>query len=87
MTTIDPGLSAGKLRYVNDDEPGIARRRLGNTRAVCRACYIHPAVFERWEQGKLDQDVAEIRRARPQRKGLDREETLAAVWLQRHAGG
>jgi DNA topoisomerase-1 len=25
--------------------------RLGNTRAVCRGCYIHPAVFEAYERG------------------------------------
>ena len=81
-----PETKTGKAKALNK-AIDLVSRRLGNTRAVCRACYIHPAVFERWEQGKLDQDVAEIRRARPQRKGLDREETLAAVWLQRHAGG
>ena len=27
---------------------------LGNTPAVCRACYIHPAVVEAFERGKLD---------------------------------
>lgn len=61
-------------------------RRLGNTRAVCRACYIHPAIIERWEQGKLPDDLAEIKSRRPRRKGLDEEETLAAVWLERFAG-
>ena len=81
-----PETKTGKAKALNK-AIDLVSRRLGNTRAVCRACYIHPAVFERWEQGKLDQDVVQIRRARPQRKGLDREETLAAVWLQRHAGG
>ena len=28
-------------------------RRLGNTPAVCRACYIHPAVLEAFEAGAL----------------------------------
>jgi DNA topoisomerase-1 len=27
--------------------------RLGNTRSVCRKCYIHPAVLAAFEQGKL----------------------------------
>ena len=27
--------------------------RLGNTVAVCRKCYIHPAVFEAFERGRL----------------------------------
>lgn len=62
-------------------------RRLGNTRAVCRACYIHPAVFENWEQGQLADEVAAIRAKRPRRSGLDAEETIASVWLQQNAGG
>jgi DNA topoisomerase-1 len=33
---------------------------LGNTAAVCRACYIHPAVFEAFEKGRLP---AGLRRA------------------------
>lgn len=28
-------------------------KRLGNTRAVCRKCYIHPAVIEAYEAGEL----------------------------------
>ena len=36
---------------------------LGNTAAVCRACYIHPAVFEAFEAGTLSPKLAA--RARP----------------------
>jgi DNA topoisomerase-1 len=32
--------------------------RLGNTVAVCRKCYIHPAVFEGFTAGTLCQDLA-----------------------------
>jgi DNA topoisomerase-1 len=28
-----------------------ASRKLGNTRAVCRRCYVHPAVFDAYRQG------------------------------------
>lgn len=31
----------------------VVANRLGNTRAVCRQSYIHPAVFERWQGGTL----------------------------------
>jgi DNA topoisomerase IB len=30
---------------------------LGNTPAVCRASYIHPAVFEGWRDGSLQRAV------------------------------
>ena len=41
-------------------------RRLGNTPAVCRACYIHPAVIEAYEAGTL----------KPLRAGADPERRL-----------
>jgi DNA topoisomerase I len=31
----------------------IVAERLGNTPAICKACYIHPAVFERYLDGTL----------------------------------
>lgn len=41
-------------------------QRLGNTPAVCRACYIHPAVIEAYEAGEL----------KPLRAGADPERRL-----------
>jgi DNA topoisomerase-1 len=32
--------------------------RLGNTVAVCRKCYIHPAIFERYSDGRLASELA-----------------------------
>ncbi|QBF27121.1 DNA topoisomerase IB [Pseudomonas tructae] len=51
--------------------------RLGNTPAVCRRCYIHPALFEHFTQGAL----ATLPRART-RKGLEAEEVALAQFLQ-----
>ncbi len=34
-------------------------KRLGNTRAVCRKCYIHPAVFEAYLDGGIASTAAE----------------------------
>jgi DNA topoisomerase-1 len=33
---------------------------LGNTPAICRKCYIHPALFERYREGRLAPYAAEI---------------------------
>lgn len=52
-------------------------RQLGNTPAVCRRCYIHPAVLE----GFLLGDLAKLPRVR-QRKGLRQEEVALATFLQ-----
>lgn len=52
-------------------------RQLGNTPAICRKCYIHPAVLEGFLQGHL----ALLPRTR-QRKGLRVEEVALASYLQ-----
>ena len=49
--------------------------QLGNTRTVCRKCYIHPLVLDRWQEGTLGEEVAasppslaaDARRPRPGR--------------------
>ncbi|MFC3943934.1 DNA topoisomerase [Pseudomonas gingeri NCPPB 3146 = LMG 5327] len=53
-------------------------RQLGNTPAVCRKCYIHPAVLEAFVLG----DLAKLPRPRV-RKGLNLEEAGLAMFLQR----
>ena len=60
---------------------------LRNTRAVCRRCYIHPAVIQSWEAGTLAAEIAEIRRrARRPRSGLDPDEAVVLRWLAARAG-
>lgn len=57
---------------------------LGNTRAVCRASYIHPDVEAQWRAGRLCDDIGAIaRRARRPRAGLDRDEAIVLAWLRR----
>ena len=51
--------------------------QLGNTPAVCRKCYIHPAVLEHFMLGEL----ARLPKAR-QRKGLRMEEVALASFLE-----
>lgn len=53
-------------------------RQLGNTPAVCRKCYIHPAVLDAFMLGAL----AELPRPRL-RKGLRAEEVAMAMFLER----
>lgn len=55
--------------------------RLGNTRAVCRKCYIHPAIAEAWLAGTLDSDLESL--PKTPRKGLDGPESLALRWLEK----
>jgi len=56
---------------------------LGNTRAVCRQCYIHPHVIESWLAGTLPDELATARRAfRKIKPGLDEAEMVALKWLE-----
>jgi len=78
-----PGASKREMtRQLNGIVDRVARR-LNNTRAVCRRCYIHPAVIEAWEDGRLASEMLEIRRRRRKPfKGLSEEESLVLRWLR-----
>ncbi|MEH6564001.1 MAG: DNA topoisomerase IB [Halopseudomonas sp.] len=55
-------------------------KQLGNTPAVCRKCYIHPAVLEHFNLGEL------ARLPKPRvRKGLKAEEVALAMFLEQLA--
>lgn len=77
-----PETKTAKTRVLNQVIDKIAAA-LVNTRSVCRKCYIHPAVIESWLEGRLAEEIKEVRRrtSRP-RTGLDLEETLLLRWLE-----
>lgn len=54
---------------------------LGNTRTVCRSCYIHPRLFESWEGGTLNEELKAARSVRITAPGLEDDERLALKWL------
>jgi DNA topoisomerase I len=75
------GLAATTNRVVD-----AVAARLGNTRAVCRRCYIHPLVLARWEAGSVAEEIAALRRRfRRTPGGLDRSEYLTLRWLEARA--
>lgn len=45
------------------DVVAVVAERLGNTMAVCRKCYIHPAIFIAFERGKMKLNNLRSRRA------------------------
>lgn len=71
-----PGSEAEARRHVQSAIESVAKR-LGNTRAVCRKCYIHPAVLDAYLEGSLVRTKARLGRrssAEPERNGLTAEE-------------
>jgi len=60
-------------------------RRLGNTVAVCRKCYVHPAVVEAYLEGSLAKALR--RKGAAPLDGLRDEEAAVLMFLQRQAGG
>ena len=60
-------------------------KMLGNTPAICRKCYIHPAIFDGYLDGSLLQTLqrrAEERLAEPG-DGLTAEEAAVTAFLSR----
>ena len=45
-------------------------KRLGNTKAVCRKCYIHPVIFDAYLDGSMLDTIAQ--RARRVSRAVDR---------------
>lgn len=77
-----PEVKAGMKRVLNGVIDRVAQR-LGNTRAVCRSCYIHPQVIESWEEGALAAQMQAAGRSRRKRPdGLDEDEALVLAWLK-----
>ena len=57
--------------------------RLGNTRAVCRKYYVHPALLKAYLMGETIPQPAPLRRSRRQRgAALRRDEVLVLQFLQ-----
>jgi DNA topoisomerase-1 len=81
--TEPPESQAQQKRMMNSVIDKVAER-LGNTRAVCRKCYIHPQVFEAWAQGQLSAEMAEANKRKRSIEGLDEEEALVLRWLKTH---
>jgi DNA topoisomerase-1 len=72
------GSQAEARRQLNQAVEAVAKK-LGNTRAVCRKCYIHPAVIDAYLAGSLQQKVqgrreeaAVLALVKPRRNGVPR---------------
>lgn len=80
LVTFERGFQRTADPLVETDVGSIVKQvaeRLGNTPAVCRRCYIHPAVLEHYALGRL----ADLP-SRRVRKGLDPEEVALLLFLQ-----
>jgi DNA topoisomerase-1 len=53
LRQLEPPRSVTESRRVVVQAIESVSRKLGNTRAVCRKCYVHPAIVESYERGEL----------------------------------
>lgn len=81
-----PETRTGAARSLNAVIDQVASR-LGNTRAVCRAAYIHPRVIEAWTEGTLAGGLAQAQRGRKQVDGLAKDEAALLRWLGARRSG
>jgi DNA topoisomerase-1 len=77
-----PGTKRDRTLAINRVVDKVAAR-LRNTRSVCRRCYIHPEVIEAWFDGRLDEEIAELRRRFPKPlTRLEFDESIVLRWLR-----
>ena len=53
LRDVEPPRSAAEARRVVGRAVEAVAVRLGNTKAVCRKCYVHPEIIESYERGEL----------------------------------
>lgn len=53
LRELEPPRSAADARRVLGRVMEAVAARLGNTKAVCRKCYVHPEIVESYERGEL----------------------------------
>ena len=83
FSELEPPETKRGLAVATNNVVDAVSTHLGNTRAVCRKCYIHPLVLASWEEGRLTEEVAAIcRKYRRPPRGLDRSEYIALRWLE-----
>ena len=75
----DPPVSGRKTKAVIVKAVERVSQHLGNTPAVCRACYIHPTVLEAFADGSLLQKLNSRRRVR---RGLSADECAVLALLE-----
>ena len=77
-----PESRTATARVLNHAVDQVANR-LGNTRAVCRKSYIHPAVVDAWLEGRLADEMSSVRQSiEAPIPGLDADETIGFLWLR-----
>ena len=74
-----PTSQAQAKRNVNQAIDTVAER-LGNTRAICRKCYVHPAVIDAYLEGRLEDELA----ATSSSEGLSDDESATLGLLLAH---
>lgn len=81
----DPALPTPKARAVRATKS--VADRLGNTPAVCRKCYIHPAVFQAFEDPAMRERWEAARAEAKGIDGLEKEEAALLRFLTGVNGG
>ena len=83
FSEIEPPATKRGLAIATNKVIDAVSGQLGNTRTVCRKCYVHPLVLTSWQEGRLAEEVATVRRRfRRAPAGLRRGEYITLRWLE-----
>ena len=80
LATLGPAKSERMIRKRVTQAIDAVAARLGNTRAVCRQCYVHPGVLDAYADGNIPAALARPGRVK---KGLSSHEAAVAALLAR----
>ena len=82
LVEFEPFESQAQAKHDLADAIESVAKRLGNTTAVCRNCYVHPAVVEAYLDGSLNESMSAVSKV----NGLELEEAGVLTVLERSTG-
>jgi DNA topoisomerase-1 len=85
LANCEPGTSKASAKRAIKAAVEVASAHLGNTAAICRKSYVHPAVLEAFLDGGLKRELGSYlsRAKRSAPDGLTPEEWAVLAWLER----
>jgi DNA topoisomerase-1 len=84
LAALPPAESEAGAKRIIKTAVGEVAGRLGNTPAICRKGYIHPAVIDAYQEGTLARRFG--RKGRVRKDGLEPEEAALLALLKKKAG-
>ncbi|HET9200344.1 MAG TPA: DNA topoisomerase IB, partial [Dehalococcoidia bacterium] len=86
LTASDAATSEAQAKKNVNAAIEVVAERLGNTVAICRKCYVHPAIVESYMQGATVEGLRQANGSTPSAASVRADELAVAAFLKKWRG-